>query len=55
MDYADPPPPCPSLPFSFRQRKYFLVIVLVSNHQADDFFYSIGDVNIFEGRCDIEG
>ena len=40
IDYVEPPPPiCPSLRFSFRQRKYFWVIVLVSDHHADNFFY----------------
>ena len=39
----------------FLQRNFFLVIVLVSNHQADDFFSGAGALNIFAGRCDIEG
>ena len=50
-----PPPLCPPLRFSFRKRKYFLVIVLVSNYQADNFFYGASAVNILAGRCDIEG
>ena len=49
------PPVCPSLRFSFGQRKYFLVIVSISNHQADNFFYSASAINIVVGRCDIDG
>ena len=58
MDYADPLPPPPFVHLcaspSYRKR-YFLVIVMVSNHQADDYFYGASTVNIFAGRCDIEG
>ena len=50
---SEPPPR--SLLFSFRQRKHFLVIVLVFNHQPDNFFYGASIVNIFARRCDIEG